>query len=128
MLLSRPYVMDTRTDETAWKTVLVGCRWWGERLATAIVDCPLATLTAVVDRVPERAESLADTHDIEAFTAVEDALDQTAVDVAVLAVPPEEHAAVTTYCLDSGVHVYLEKPAGAIDDPDEILRLGELAN
>lgn len=47
-----------------------------------------------------------------AFPTLEDALDQTAVDAAVIATPHDTHLSYATRLLDAGVPVLCEKPAG----------------
>ena len=118
---------DTSTEPTPLQTVLIGASWWGERLAAAIDTSEYATLDAVVDLRESRATSLATEHGATGWTDLAEALDTDRFDVAVIAVPPTQHASVAAQCLDAGLHVYLEKPAGRSDDPEEILRLGDRA-
>jgi predicted dehydrogenase len=96
-------------------------------LANAVANRDAATLVGVVDIVAERGESLAEEHGVTAYANHERALAGANPDAAIVAVPPSSHASVATDCLDAQVHVYLEKPAGDIERPEEVLELSERA-
>ena len=60
------------------------------------------------------------------YASLDALLDAQAVDVAVIATPPETHAALARTCLERGVHVLCEKPfTPTIDEGIELVRLAD---
>lgn len=120
--------LDGENGTEPWRTIVIGVRWWGERLASAIDERESAELVGVVDLETERAASVAEDLDVASFTDYDRAFSERQIDVAVVAVGPESHVPVATDCLENGAHTYLEKPAGPVDDPDAVLGLADLAD
>ncbi|WP_254861636.1 Gfo/Idh/MocA family protein [Halovivax gelatinilyticus] len=89
---------------------IVGCGVIGSRLATAFEAHERTEIRAVCDRVAERAESMAETYDCEAVTAVGDLVSIDTIDIVYVGVPPKHHAAVVRTALDAETHVICEKP------------------
>lgn len=76
--------------------------------------CPDFTLTAVADLNPERLdwakkELKADLH---CFATAEEMLDSGRIDACIVAVPHYDHPKYAIACMEKGIHVMVEKPAG----------------
>jgi predicted dehydrogenase len=65
------------------------------------------SLAAVVDANRERAAQVAEEHGTSAFG---DARELAGIDLAVIAVPTESHAAIALPLIESGIHTLIEKP------------------
>ncbi len=89
------------------------------RLLSADAD---ASLSAVVDVIPERARAAAGTSGAEALTDYRDLFGR--VDAVTIAVPTVDHLAVARDFLRRGVHVLVEKPmAASLAEADEMIAL-----
>lgn len=69
-----------------------------------------AALAAVVDTRREATEAVAASHDCLAFDTVEQMLDLTQVDAAIVSTPPSTHPEICMRLAQAGVHVLCEKP------------------
>ncbi|HEV2473472.1 MAG TPA: Gfo/Idh/MocA family oxidoreductase, partial [Chthonomonadales bacterium] len=76
---------------------------------------PSAQLIAFVDRVPERAERLAQKYGATALTNWEEALALPGVDAVSVCTPNVLHAPMTIAALRAGKHVLCEKPMATSD-------------
>jgi predicted dehydrogenase len=84
----------------------------GRYHADKFARLPGVELAAVVDRDPARAP-------ISDYRAV-----IPAIDAAVIAVPTDLHHAIARECLESGVHLLVEKPlAATLEQADDLVRL-----
>ena len=86
---------------------LIGCGMWGRNLARNLAQ--LGVLTGVADRVHTSAEELATQFDVTAST-IDALLGDEDIDGIVLATSAPSHVDLATRILDSGKHVYIEKP------------------
>jgi 1,5-anhydro-D-fructose reductase (1,5-anhydro-D-mannitol-forming) len=80
-----------------------------KRVIPAILEEPRSVLYGVVTRDPRKAGAYPGVH---VWTAIEDALQDTAVDAIYVASPVALHAPQTIASLRAGKHVLCEKPAG----------------
>lgn len=94
------------------RIALIGCGSHGStRLAPAVWHTDGVALSACVDVNAEAARKTA--HGVaEVLTSVEALTAGSYADAAVIAVPHDELAPVTHACLEAGLHVLVEKPAG----------------
>jgi predicted dehydrogenase len=84
-------------------------------------DLPGARVVAGCDRVAPAKPMPFPVH-----ASLDALLDAQAVDIAVIATPPETHAALARSCLERGVHVLCEKPfTPTVDEGLELVRLAE---
>ena len=89
---------------------LIGCGTHGaSRLAPAIQTNDGAVLVGCIDVDLETARAIAGL-DTPVSTDINDLRSQVEVDAAVVAVPHDQLAPVTLQCLESGLHVLVEKP------------------
>jgi len=89
---------------------IVGCGVIAPFHAKALASIPNASLRAVVDLVPERAQQRAAEFGADAYTELPPVLARTDVDIVCVCVPSGLHAAIGTQAASSGKHVVVEKP------------------
>ncbi len=99
------------------RVAIVGCGAIASEYAPDLAAHPDLSLVAVADRVHERADRLADTHDATAYGSLDSLLDASDARVVVNLTGHAAHAPVTTAALDAGRHVFSEKPLAT--SPDE---------
>ena len=88
----------------------------------AIAEVPEIEIAACVDVDAARARKAADETGAPPFTSLDDALESGAVQAVDLMLPHDRHEEVAIHCLESGVHVLLEKPmAPTVDACERIL-------
>ncbi|MBR4768264.1 MAG: Gfo/Idh/MocA family oxidoreductase [Lachnospiraceae bacterium] len=77
-------------------------------------EVPQFRLTAVADRRPERLSWAKETlgEDVKCFLNPEEMLDSGLIDACIVAVPHYDHPKYVIECLQRGIHVMCEKPAG----------------
>src|SRR5205807_260996 len=96
----------------ALQTALVGAGQMGRLHARVIEEYEGTDLVAVVDPSPE-AEELAWRRRAQWLRSVDELLAGAAPDLAVVAAPTAEHAAVAGALIEAGVPVLVEKPIAA---------------
>lgn len=102
------------------RAVVIGVGRLGRHHARILASMPDVALAGVVDINAERAAHVAAEHQTAALRDWREAAG--GVDVAIVAVPTESHAAVTEPLLDAGVHVLVEKPlARTVGEADRLL-------
>jgi predicted dehydrogenase len=83
----------------------------GQNHVRAVTDTPGATLAAIADVDADLAARSATTFSSTAFTDARELIGL--IDAAVIAVPPEYHAAVAVPLLNAGIACLIEKPLAA---------------
>ena len=107
----------TRVVQTALSVGLIGAGAQGRALANRLAHDRRVSLLAVCDPDSERAAKLAIRLELDGHrrpSEVEDLrrmLDDERIDAVVIATPHHWHALAAIWALQSGKHVYLEKPA-----------------
>ena len=96
---------------------LVGAGGFATFLAEAAASLPAVSVRAVADSRPDAARRLAEAHGARATDSWQDLLTDGTVDAVVVATPPASHAAIATAALETGKHVFCEKPL-ALEDAD----------
>lgn len=109
---------------------LIGAGAIGAFHLKAMRRVPGTHLLVVADKNPEKARRLAHTHGVETCAdTIEEALDDPAVDVMIVATPPCTHAEIACAVLKAGKHLLLEKPMGLhLNDTDRILEAAMKSN
>lgn len=95
------------------RVALVGCGYWGEKLARVFSSLPHASLVALCDADAERMETVIKQRsevDLRLYTSYEALLGADGIDAVVLATPPSRHFHMADAALRSGRHVWVEKP------------------
>lgn len=92
---------------------IVGCGYQGGRLARAIALVDALTVTACADIIPERAVELAAfAGQASAHASAEDLLENSNVDVVMVATPHHVLAPISLLAMRAGKHILSEKPCG----------------
>lgn len=89
---------------------VVGCGYWGPKLARNFHALPETELVAVADPDPERREHMARTYPGVRAVADLDALLALSPEAVAIATPVSTHAALACRALEAGCHVLVEKP------------------
>src|SRR5206468_12983413 len=107
------------------RVALVGCGKIADDHVLAIQRIADCEIVAICDKEPLMAEQLAQRFGIkQCFSDVGELLRTVAPDVVHVTTPPQSHFALAKQCLNSGCHVYVEKPfALTADETDELLEL-----
>jgi len=92
---------------------VVGCGYWGKNLVRNFHD--LGALNAISDPDQEIASNFSKQYGVSELTFPEILVDDSISGV-VLAVPAELHAKMAIQAMDSGKHVYVEKPLALNND------------
>ena len=99
------------------KIAVIGAGHMGRYHADKFARLPGVELAALVDRDPARAP-------VSDYRAI-----LPAVEAAVIAVPTDLHHAIARECLESGVHLLVEKPlAATLEQADDLVRLAREKN
>ena len=101
---------------------VIGVGHLGQHHARHYATLPGSILTGVFDTEAGRARLIADRHAVEAWTELDDLLDN--VDIVSVASPTSAHYSATKACLEAGKHVLVEKPiAATLAEADELVAL-----
>lgn len=93
------------------KVGIVGCGKIADSHAAQIMRIQNCKLVGVCDREPLMAHQLAERFTAkEEYTDINDLIQTGRPDVVHITTPPESHFSLAKTCLESGCHVYLEKP------------------
>ncbi|MDE2827561.1 MAG: Gfo/Idh/MocA family oxidoreductase [Bacteroidota bacterium] len=118
-----------------YRTVLIGSGWWGMNilrtaLASATID-PVALCdvdTTHLEGAAEEVKALTGTRP-HIYKEYEEALSREGCDIAIVATPDHWHALPTIAALETGAHVYLEKPIShTIDEGKAMLQAARQTN
>ncbi|MDT8300679.1 MAG: Gfo/Idh/MocA family oxidoreductase [Sedimentisphaerales bacterium] len=93
-----------------WNFGIVGAGLIADFHARAIGDIPNANLIGCCDKIPERAKSLADKFNVQAFDGYDDMLKSEKIDIVTIATPSGFHMEPTVAAAEAGKHVLCEKP------------------
>jgi predicted dehydrogenase len=101
------------------KAAVVGVGHLGKHHARILASLPGISLAGVVDLNRDRAAQIAQQYNTHAFEAVGDI---GKLDLAVIAVPTESHAAIALPLIEAGVHTLVEKPvAQTVSEADSLI-------
>src|SRR4029450_11740837 len=93
------------------RIAIVGCGKVADQHVLAIHRIPDCEIVALCDREPLMARQLGERFGISAcFSGLDEMLCAMALDVVHITTPPQSHCSLAKHCLESGSHVYLEKP------------------
>ena len=90
------------------RAAVIGVGHLGKHHARILSSLPGITLAGVVDTNKDRASQVAAEHGTEGFADVSEI--DGGLDLAVVAVPTEKHAAIAMALVEAGVHTLVEKP------------------
>jgi predicted dehydrogenase len=93
------------------KVAIVGCGKIADAHAMQIEQLKECEIVGVCDREPLMASQLCERFQIKrCFTDVAELVRETRPDVVHITTPPASHFEIARFCLESGCHVYVEKP------------------
>ena len=108
------------------KAAVIGVGHLGKHHARILASMPGVSLAGVVDVNHERAAKIASEYGTRAFASVAEIPDT--LDVVVIAVPTESHAAIALPLIESGVHTLVEKPLSqTVQEADALIAAAKLA-
>ncbi|MEX1063230.1 MAG: Gfo/Idh/MocA family oxidoreductase [Balneolaceae bacterium] len=105
--------------------LVVGCGNMGSSHARAYHRLDEFNITGVVSRGPQSRSRLSkELGDIPRFSDYEEALAKTSPDAVCISTYPETHARYTIRAMESGAHVFVEKPvAESVKDAEAVVRM-----
>lgn len=93
------------------KVGIVGCGKMADQHALQILRIPGAEIKGVCDNEPLMSRQMAERFRIQLhFSEISEMLDTVKPDVVHITTPPPSHYLLGKVCLESGCHVYIEKP------------------
>jgi predicted dehydrogenase len=93
------------------KTAIVGCGKVADQHVEAINRIPDCEIVALCDSEPLMAKQLGQRFGIaKCFSDLKEMLEAVSPDIVHITTPPRSHYSLAKQCLESGSHVYLEKP------------------
>ncbi len=93
------------------RCALVGFGYWGPNLLRNFAELPDVEMRVVCDSRPDLAQRVGRRYPgLELEQRYEDVLARSDVDAVIIATPPQFHAEMGAAALDSGRHVWIEKP------------------
>ena len=108
-----------------FRAAIVGTGYIADFHARAIRDLEGVELTSICDSNLRRAQSFATNWGVsETFGSLQSMLEKHAFDSVHVLVPPDLHYSLARAALQSGAHVFLEKPmCTSVDEADDLLNL-----
>lgn len=102
---------------------VIGAGHLGSIHARLLAQSPRVTLVGIVDPDESRARDVANEHDVQWFTSVQEMSD---VDAVVISAPTSHHFSLAKICLERGLHMFIEKPVTATHgEAVELMSLAE---
>jgi predicted dehydrogenase len=99
------------SEEQMLRVAIVGCGKIADAHAEQLGRIPDCEIVAACDREPLMAKQLSERFPVGAcFTDLREMLAAANPDVVHITTPPESHFPIAKQCLESGCHVYVEKP------------------
>jgi UDP-2-acetamido-3-amino-2,3-dideoxy-glucuronate N-acetyltransferase len=105
----------------------VGAGYWGRNLVRAFSSLPSSHLKMVCDSDPQVRGRVADQHsNLTVVSEYESVLQDADIEAVVIALPAVQHYKSAKLALESGKHVFVEKPMTTrVDEAEELVEIGE---
>jgi predicted dehydrogenase len=104
------------------KVAIVGCGKIADAHAAQIAQLAGCEIVGACDREPLMAKQLAERFPVKrCFCDIAELLSEARPDVVHITTPPEGHFALGKRCIDSGCHVYIEKPFTVFEEEARLL-------
>jgi UDP-N-acetyl-2-amino-2-deoxyglucuronate dehydrogenase len=91
-------------------TAIIGCGKVGKTHSQALKSLDESNFVAVFDVLPDRAKTFADQYQVQAYTNLEEMLNNPEVQMASICTPHFTHPDIVAACARAGVHALVEKP------------------
>ncbi|NJN95944.1 MAG: Gfo/Idh/MocA family oxidoreductase [Anaerolineales bacterium] len=117
---------------------VIGLGWFGEHHVDALQQLPMAEVTAVCTRRPDRVKEVAEKYQVpKTYTSYHDLLADPDIDLVTVVTHVSDHVQPTVDALRAGKHVFLEKPMAnteaecdqiiaAVDKTDKCFMVGHI--
>lgn len=92
----------------AIKVAVVGVGGWGKNHARVLKD--FGCLAAICDMDAARAKEIADKHDVQYYSSIDDMLGKEKLDGCLVCTPTKTHSIVAKKMMEHGVNTFVEKP------------------
>ena len=89
---------------------IIGCGFVADYYLETLPVHPELKLLGVTDRDPDRVARFSAFHSVPSYGSLEELLGDNRVELVLNLTNPESHYMITKACLESGKHVYSEKP------------------
>lgn len=111
------------------RTAVIGAGSMGKNHARVYNELPDVELVAVVDTNLELAHTVAEGTGARFYASYLDMLDKEQPQAVSVAVPTRDHAEISIRCMESGVHVLIEKPiASTVEEAHQIIQRSKELN
>lgn len=108
------------------RIAIVGCGYVADFYLKTLTNHSELELAGVNDRDGDRADRFAAIHSVPVYRSLDEILDDPKVEIVVNLTNPRSHYEISKACLESGKHVYSEKPlAMDISQAEELVELAE---
>ena len=106
---------------------VVGVGYWGPNIVRNLIELPGAEVAAVCDRSQDQLDRITSRYPfLRTTTSFEDILDDESIDAVAIVTPVSTHYPLAEAALESGKHVFVEKPlAGRAADARALASLAE---
>lgn len=112
------------THELRMNTAIIGCGFVADYYLAALPTHPQLRVIGVFDRFSERTSALSKAYSVHGYSKLEELLADDRVQLVLNLTNPRDHYALSKTCLNSGKHVYSEKPlAMEMDQARELVAL-----
>ncbi len=106
---------------------IIGVGYLGSIHARILAKIPTANFVGVYDINEQRAKQISEEVGVKKFLTLDELLDN--VEAVVIATPTTTHRKIAVYCLERGIHTFIEKPiADDIVGADEIIKIARNKN
>lgn len=110
-------------------TLIIGCGYTADFYMNNAKAHPRIPIVGAYDTSQDRLRAFCNYHKIRAFKSIRDAFTNDSLRLVLNLTPPQSHYSVTKQCLDSGRHVYSEKPlAMNINEAKELADIAKSKN
>ncbi len=111
------------------RTGVIGVRGIGGRHVQDLADSDLADLVGIADLDQDLAAKLGESHGVKVWSDYRDMVEKENLDAVVIATPHHLHAPMGQYCLEAGLHTFVEKPiANSISEADKMIAAASARN
>lgn len=118
LAFAAPAIVTAQKAERPFTVALIGCGWWGKNILTEAIKSNAARVVGVCDVDKEQLQTAADlvtkmTTDVfHKYDDYRELLKKEKPQICIVATPDHWHPLITIAAVESGAHVYVEKPVG----------------
>ncbi len=106
---------------------VIGVGYLGSIHAKILSQIPTANFVGVYDINEQRSKDVASQFGVKSFKTLDELLEN--VQAVVIATPTTTHREIAVYCLNKGIHTFIEKPiTDSIEGAEEIIKISSKRN